>query len=87
LFSAPPVAVSVCGGSGESLPQNRQRLFAPTEQNFPAWHWSLLLHAGVAGPRCAPTATMYCSATIATPASRPQPRWPASASSGSAAAK
>jgi hypothetical protein len=38
-------------------------------------------------PRATPTATIHCSTTIATPASRPQPRWTASTSSGSAVAK
>jgi hypothetical protein len=47
---------------------------------------SLLSHA-VLVPAHTLITTMYCSSTIATPASRPQPRWTASASSRLAAAK
>jgi hypothetical protein len=87
-FSVPPVAGSVCGGSGSFSPQNTQRSRPPTSQYFPAcWHWSLLPHAGEAVLTATPTTTIHCSATIATPASRPQLRWTASASAGSAAAK
>jgi hypothetical protein len=87
-FSVPPVAGSACGGSGGSSPHAPQRSFLPTLQNIPACgHWSLLPHAGVVVPSTTPSETMHCSATIATPASRPQPRCAASASSGSAAAK
>jgi hypothetical protein len=74
-FSAPPVAGSICGGSGESSPQKLQRSHAPTVQNVPAWeHWSLFSHVGEKVPATTPSTTMHCSATIATPASRPQPR-------------
>ena len=86
-FSAPPVAGSVCAGSG-AQPQKSQRSAAPTLQYVPAWgHWSLLPHAGMTVPYITPAATRLCSATIATPVSMPQTRWSASASSGARAQK
>ena len=87
-FSVPPVAGSACGGSGGSSPHAPQRSFLPTLQNIPACgHWSLLPHAGMTVPHTTPAATTHWSATIAAPASRPQTRWSASASSGARAQK